>query len=485
LKQSIRTKLFIGISIFTLIIIGIVWILNTQFLGKFYLERKKDRLLDESKYINSVYTGNIYDIYLELEEIESSIGGKITIISQNGYVKYSTSPSMGMGHMMGRGNLFNVSGAINKALNGETALTVYEHPRFLSKTLALAAPLNNGDILVIETSIQIIEEGISITKDFYIYMGVISLTIGILLSYMFSRAITKPIVDLNNIAKKMAYLDFSSRYKVKSNDEIGELGKTINYLSEKLNKTITDLNKANEKLKDDIEKERKLENMRKEFVSNVSHELKTPISLIQGYAEGLKDSIANDEESREFYCDVIMDESKRMGKLVNDLLDLSQLESGHFKLKKNNFNIVELVSRVVEKYNPIFEDKNISVDIDIKESTLLVNGDKNRIEQVLINLINNGVNHVKNERIIRISALVQEEKVRIGVYNSGDYIEDDEIKRIWDRFYKIDKARRRNIGGTGLGLSIVKRILELHENQYGVINLDNGVEFWFYIDKVQ
>ncbi|EOD00272.1 sensor histidine kinase [Caldisalinibacter kiritimatiensis] len=490
MKKSISIKLFVGMIIFTLITVGLVWILNTQFLDDFYLNRKKKSLIEYGNNIKSLYEGDIDSISLELERIENLTSGNITIVTGEGEIKYATI----LGHRsqgMGKGNgmwsfyieTFNDNEKLQALINGEAILNIYNHPRFSTKILLLSVLLKNNEILFIESPIQSIEEGVEITKDFYVYIGFISLVVAIIIAYIFSKIITKPIIKLNNVAKKMATLDFSYKYQGKTDDEIGELGQTINYLSNKLDITIRDLNKANEQLKKDIERERALEKMRKQFVSSVSHELKTPISLIQGYAEGLKDSVANDEESRKFYCDVIIDESEKMGKLVKDLLDLSQLESGSFKLEIVKFDIKELIEEVVSKYNPIFSQKNIKLKLDIDDDIQLVYGDKIRIEQVLVNFITNAINHIKGDNVVKITVKKEQNKVKVNIFNSGEHIPESEIEKIWDRFYKVDKARTRKYGGTGLGLSIVKRILKLHDSKFGVDNVDRGVEFWFYLNQ--
>lgn len=485
MKKTVAFKLFIGSILFALTIIMIVWVLNTRYLGEYYLDRKKEAIVESARQIQTEYTGDIDSIFYKLEKIENEINGGITIISEGRDIKYATYNDrqgfgMGKGMMRGASGLQQISrNDIQRVLNGEIVFNIYKHPRLDTRVLMLLAPVADSDILVIESSAASIEESVNIAKDFYVYIGMISLIIAAIIALLGSRVISKPIVELNKVAQMMSRLDFSSKYNVKSNDEIGELGKSINFLSEKLDKTISELNQANEKLVRDIEKERSLEKMRKEFVSNVSHELKTPISLIQGYAEGLKDNIAGDESSRNFYCEVIMDESQKMEKLVKDLLQLSQLESGKYFIEKTTFNICEVVERVIEKYQPIIRKKNIKIILNKEQEEILVSADKTRIDQVLVNLINNGINHVSNQGMIDISIKYDSDLARVSVHNTGNNIPNEEIDRIWESFYKIDKSRARKYGGTGLGLSIVGRILQLHNAEYGVANTEDGVEFWF------
>lgn len=486
MKNSIGIKLFIGITIFALIIVSLSWILNTKYLEDYYLEKKKDSLFAYEQEVNTVYDNNINDIDDTLKRIENTIGGNITILDGNAIEIYSSSWMPGKGGK-GRGNLKGISlltkEGVEKVLNGETVLEGYIHPRFNTLSLVLASRLINGHILVMESPVSSIKESVEIAKSFHIYIGIISLIIGTIIAFIFSKIFTKPIIELNNVARSMAKLDFSKKYVIKNNDEIGQLGKTINYLSDKLDTSITELNMANKKLMEDIEKERQLEKLRKEFVSSVSHELKTPIALIQGYGEGLKDAVIEDEESKNFYCDVIIDEAKQMDKLVKDLLNLSQLESGQYQLQKESFNIYDLVKKIINKYHPILVEKNIKLEVNSDSKKLKVYADITRIEQVLVNFINNAINHVDDKRTININIRDYVQKVKIEIINTGKAIPTYEIDKIWDSFYKVDKSRARKYGGTGLGLSIVKGILKLHESSFGVSNIDVGVKFWFEMDK--
>lgn len=486
MKNSIGKKLFIGIAFFALIIVSLSWLLNTKYLEDFYLEKKKDSLFEHAGNIKQIYEGDINSIDEKLGNIENTIGGSITIADKNGNEIYSSVFTSGRGRK-GRGSLRGINlltnKGIRKVLNGETVLESYIHPRFNTMSLLLASPLADGHILVMEAPVSSIKESVEIAQSFHIYIGIISLLIGTILAFIFSKIFTRPIVELNNVAKSMAKLDFSKKYIVKNNDEIDQLGKTINYLSDKLDTSITELNMANKKLQDDIEKERKLEKLRKEFVSSVSHELKTPIALIQGYGEGLKDSVIEDDESKDFYCDVIIDEANKMDKLVKDLLNLSQLESGYYKLQKECFNIYALIKNIINKFDPILDEKSINLKINSDDKELKTYADFSRIEQVLVNFINNAINHVDNKRIININIRDHVERVKIEIINTGEAISDNEIDKIWDSFYKVDKSRTREYGGTGLGLSIVKGILKLHDSNFGVVNVDGGVKFWFEMDK--
>ena len=244
----------------------------------------------------------------------------------------------------------------------------------------------------------------------------------------------------------------------------------------KIQEKTRELQIANLKLAEDIDRERKLETMRKDFVSSVSHELRTPIALIQGYAEGLIRGI-NTAKDYDYYCGVILDESSKMARLLEDLLDLSRYDSGVFRLEKTEFSLDELIQAVCEKYQPIFQERDIRLESETTQTIIFA--DPIRIEQVLVNFLNNAIDHCEGEKRIGISLRKQSERVRVSVCNTGNQIPEDSLDKIWQRFYKTDPSRNRSYGGTGLGLAIVKAILELHDASYGVENVSGGVKFWF------
>ena len=224
-----------------------------------------------------------------------------------------------------------------------------------------------------------------------------------------------------------------------------------------------------------------MDEMRKEFLSNVTHELKTPIALIQGYAEGLKDNISEDAESREFYCDVIVDEASKMNKMVKKLLTLNQIESGNDMVELERFDIVALIRAVLESSEILMKQKEIRVQFH-QDLPIDVWADEYMIEEVVTNYLTNAINHADKEKVIDVRVIREDKCVRISVFNTGEPIPQEDIDKIWMKFYKVDKARTREYGGSGIGLSIVKAIMESHNKPYGVINHSNGVEFWFELD---
>ncbi len=261
----------------------------------------------------------------------------------------------------------------------------------------------------------------------------------------------------------------------------------MNTVSEKLESTIAELRSTNIELEKDIEKKSKIDEMRKQFISDVSHELKTPIAIIQGYAEGLKENVNTDEESRNFYADVILDEAGKMDKLVKQLLELMKLEYGKREFNNHKFNIVELVQEVVRKSNIIYDEQSIVVEIK-SEPEVYVLADDFYIEQVVTNYFTNAIKHVKDVNgekkiTIKIQEIKEKGKVRVSIHNTGEKISEEDLNRIWNRFYKVDESRNRADGGSGIGLSLVKAIMNNYKNDYGAFNTENGVEFFFELDN--
>ena len=297
-----------------------------------------------------------------------------------------------------------------------------------------------------------------------------------------TRRITRPISELTELSRKMSDLDFEARYESKVGNEIDVLGDNFNRMSSQLETTISELKSANNELQRDIEDKIKIDKMRKEFLDNVSHELKTPIALIQGYAEGLKENISDDPESREFYCDVIMDEAAKMNKLVKNLLTLNQLESGKDAVVMERFDIVSLIRGVLQTMNIMIGQKEAKVIFEA-EKPVYVWADEFKIEEVVTNYVSNALNHLEGEKEIEIKLQDEDNRVKISVFNTGTPIPEADVPNLWNKFYKVDKARTREYGGSGIGLSIVKAIMESMNQEYGVQNFDNGVEFWFTLDR--
>lgn len=341
---------------------------------------------------------------------------------------------------------------------------------------------DNQTMVIMSTPVASLKESVSISNRFLIYMAIIGFIITVILTFIIAKMITYPILELAEISNKMGKLDFTAKYIGNRSDEIQTLGLNMNYMSDRLKKAIDELQEANELLKEDIKRKEAIDEMRKDFIANVSHELKTPIALIQGYAEGLNEGLCEDEESRKYYTEVILDESEKMNKMVKQLLTLSSLESGNSILHKENFNLTSLIESVLGSISILIGEKNVNIEFDSSKEIFL-NADEFKIEEVVTNYISNSIHHVSDSGEIKINVSDDGENITFSVYNTGNPIPEKDLNNIWEKFFKVDKAHSRAYGGSGIGLSIVKAIVEAHNGSVAVRNILDGVEFSFKIPK--
>lgn len=489
--KSIRVKLFLTLCVVVIIIIAFLIITNNFVLETFYLYSKQKNLMLLYDKINDYYTkgnNNNIDIELELEKAAINNNFDILIKTDKNISIYSTNKDF-----LATINEINTLSTLEPSerdilLKNDKMLTrKVEDPQTGLTFILFSATLENGYILYIRMPIGSVQESVKISNKFLYLIGGITIIGGGIVVSIISKKFTMPILELNSIAKKMSKLDFSHKYRTTdADDEINNLGKSINTMSDKLEATIKQLRATNIELEKDIEEKSKIDEMRKQFIQDVSHELKTPIALIQGYSEGLIENVNTDPENREFYAKVILDEANKMDKLVKQLLELMKLEYGKREFNNEKFDICELIQEVVRKSRVMLEENNIQVEFD-NQNQVYVYADSFYIEQVMTNYFTNAVKHVKEvngKKLIRITTNADIEKniVRISVFNTGDNIKEEDLNRIWNRFYKVDASRNRDDGGTGIGLALVKAIMNNYKRDYGAINKDNGIEFYFDLD---
>lgn len=341
---------------------------------------------------------------------------------------------------------------------------------------------DNRTIFIMSMPLASIHESVEISNKFMAYVGLAALVLGSILMYGATKMVVSPIRSLAALSARMSDLDFEARYTGNSQDEIGILGHSMNTLSQRLKGTIGELKTANNELWRDIEEKIRIDETRKDFIANVSHELKTPIALIQGYAEGLTEGMAEEPESRDYYCNVIMDEANKMNKMVKQLLTLTALEFGNDLPVMERFDIVSLIHGVLSSASILLRQKEAHVTFEPKGS-VFVWADEFKIEEVITNYLNNAMNHLAGEKRIEIRVEQKDSQVRICVFNTGQHIPEDDLGNLWTKFYKVDKARTREYGGSGIGLSIVKAIMDSHNKACGVENVEDGVECWFTLDS--
>lgn len=491
-KSSIKYQIaFVSVIMITLTILS-CWIVNNFFLEKFYQASKKDKLMEVYNLIqNGVTEGNIgdNDFLYSLKDFTDSENISVFILNERIELVLTTEHIDNMTMFQLTESIYNMYGDVIKNSNteiiektGDYTISIIEDDRLHSKYMQITAIVGSENFLVARTAIQSFKENAIISNRFLAYVGGIGIIFSCCIVWFVSGRITKPINELVKISDKMAALDFDAKYKGNDNNELGILGNRMNFLSDTLETTISDLKKANRDLQIEIDKKEKIDVMRRDFLSNVSHELKTPIALIQGYSEGLKECVNDDDESKDFYCDVIIDEANKMNTLVQKLLTLNKIEFGDIDNRIERIDITELLNNVISSVTLLSDQKNAKI-IKNYENGLFAWGDQFEIQQIVTNYLSNAINHVSGELLIDIKAKkLAEDKLCISVFNTGTPIPEDELDNIWQKFYKVDKAHTREYGGSGIGLSIVKAIVDAMGQEYGVKNYDNGVEFWFTLD---
>lgn len=490
--KSIRVKLFLTLCIAVIIIIIFLILTNNFVLETFYLYSKQKNLITVYNKINNYYKEESSNINIELELEKAAINNNFDIlIKTNKNISIYSSNKDFISTINNINTINSITLNDNNIVykNDKVTIRKMEDPENGLTFILFNATLDNGYILYIRMPVASIHESVKISNKFLYLIGGFTILIGGLVVSFISRKFTRPILELNDIANKMAKLDFSQKYRVTdTDDELNNLGKSINTMSDKLEKTINRLRESNIELEKDIEEKSKIDEMRKQFISDVSHELKTPIALIQGYSEGLIENVNTDDENRKFYASVILDEANKMDKLVKQLLELMKLEYGKREFNNDKFDICELIKEVIRKSEVMLTENNIQVEFD-EETCTNVYADPFYIEQVITNYFTNAIKNVKEingKKLIKVSINADIEKniVRISIFNTGDNIEEENLNRIWNRFYKADTSRNREDGGTGIGLSLVKAIMNNYQKDYGVINKEDGVEFYFDLELV-
>lgn len=487
LKYSITGKI-------TVIMVGMVagtallcWVLNNTLLEHYYITNKQKSLQRVyERTASAVETGTLYGEAAEIELERLCAKDNITMMIMNS--GSSTLFFLGSDEDSYKRQfweiLFAASDVETETLHSENryAIGKYRDSRLNTEYLILYGNLADGNLILMRTALESIQESVDVANRFLAYIGICGVFLSAVISYFVTRRITNPIRQLAELSKRMTGLDFDAKFQSRGQDEIAVLGEHMNELSETLERTISELKSANNELMIDIEKKNRLDDMRREFLANVSHELKTPLALIQGYAEGLKECVNEDSDSREFYCEVIMDEADKMNQMVKKLLTLNHLEFGDEAVSMERFDLTELIEGVISASSILIQQNGIEVRFDGSQP-MYVWADEFKIEEVITNFLSNAIHYAMYEKRIDVFYTIREDCVRVSVFNTGDPIPQDDLEKVWIKFYKVDKARTREYGGSGIGLSIVKAIMDSLNRQCGVINRDGGVEFWMELDR--
>lgn len=502
MKHSIRIKLTLLLIFLTSSIILVSWLVNKTIGIDYYMNSEEknliktyDQLKDIYQYTDDIQTTEdsfrtIRDQKVDL--LLSNTNFNILVVNSNFervYPRAERSSKMDASLLRylnaliqarpGDGSsvdeIFDKGYTIQKNnvrdLNGE----------YLDLFGVMSDQYNEKYLVVLRSPIQGVERAADISSRLFAYIGCIMSVIGAIIMFWVSKKYTAPIQEMAMIANRMVHLDFDARVAKINEDEIGQLGNNMNELSARLEETISELKTANNELQKDIDKKIQIDEMRKEFISHVSHELKTPIALIQGYAEGLKDNVNEDPESRDFYCEVIVDEARKMNIMVKKLLTLNQIEFGNNVVQMERFDIVSLVRNLIQASDILYKKVEATIDFQ-QEEPIYVWADEYMIEEVISNYLSNALHHLSERGTITVRFELKEQEVRVYVANTGKQIPEEELEKLWIKFYKVDKARTREYGGSGVGLSIVAATMKAHGKGYGVHNIEDGVEFYIDLD---
>lgn len=483
MRQSIQFKLTIVSLLFIALIIGGSWMLYRRGSFFWFEARAEDNMESLYTQVDMLFSNSRWsdeELKIGFEGLNNP-NNAIIVVSDGMGTVYTTTNEQGMmlDSLMSMTRLMKNPGYLME--EKPYIIEIHQDDRMDTGYYDLIGYLSNGYMIVIRTSRDAVNNSAIFTNRIFLYFSLSILFLAAIVISCISRYFTKPIHDMAIVARRMSNLDFDARIQVNSKDEIGELGDSMNCLSTKLESAISKLKTANNELQHDIENKNQIDEMRKEFLSHVSHELKTPIALIQGYAEGLKESVNDDPESREFYCDVIMDEANKMNNMVKKLLSLNELEFGSGQVQVSRFDIVELVQNICNASDILLEAKDAALEIRA-EHPLYVWADEFLIEEVVTNYLTNAMHYVSSQGRIEVRFVPLDKELQIIVFNSGSQIPQEEMQKLWIKFYKVDKARTREYGGSGIGLSIVAAAMEAHGKGYGVRNVPDGVEFYFNLD---
>lgn len=488
MRSSIRVKMIF--MIFSIILSFVMFnvVLNTT-LFKMYYSKMKEQALVESLQIVASYDYRADDLFEQMVALEESLNVRIMIFDEQFNPVFCSSNDQKMLYSFMKNwnyekqvsepwGSYTITSSHRPGYGGSSStsyLTVYSR---VIKPTPFGA---DSYIVFVNTPEATIEDGAEVANRFTLIVGSILLLLGGAATFVVGSRFTSPIVRASHAAEQVAHLNFDERLPITSNDELGLLSGSINDLSDQLRTKIEELSVANEQLRQELVHRQKVDDMRRTLISDISHELKTPLAIILGYCEGLQMNVNSDE--REYYCSVIEDEAMRMSNLAARLLQLAELESGEAESEMSVFDLRELAQDRLTKLGLLLEERGITHRMECADGPVLVNADCERIEEVINNLLTNAKNHTPDGGEISLSLSADNGTVTCRIHNTGSHIPEESLDRIWDSFYKVDKARTRSYGGSGLGLKIVSSILSAHNSSFGAKNTDTGVEFYFTLDE--
>lgn len=497
--HSIRNKLFLRFGILIVFFVAMIILANSFILETYYTHQKKQKLIAYYNQINGMQADSYADKLNEFIDMESTSNIDILLKDKFGEITYTSN-----GYMLDERfrpeyleKPVKLEPEINRPIGADAKIPVpilrrekiNENIEFIwaqddfndALNLLLEGSLDNGYNIRMRLPLTSINATVEIVNQFILIIGGITFVLAMNVAFILSKTFTKPITEMNKVTLHLKKLNFDEACRTDAKDEIGQLAASINEMASVLKSTLESLHIRNEELNQEIVQKENINSKRQQLLLNVSHELKTPLSLLQGYAEGLSLNIAKDKDRVDFYCEVIIDEAKKMDKLVEGLLSINQLEFGDDPPIRESFDVARLVNYVIKKYEPVFQEKQMRYNVEMPTEAWAF-ADVFRTEQILTNYINNAIAYMDENKLLGIVLDRNKDHWRIRIINSGQAIPGNELEKVWDSFYKIDRARSREKGGHGLGLSIVRAIQMADDNAYGAENVEEGIAFWFEVD---
>ena len=451
-SNSLKVQIWKYLSIFSIFILSFLWLFQVLFLNKFYEFSKIKQLDNTINLIKESYNNN--SLYSNVDNYAEDNGICIQIFTDKKIIYDSQIFNKGcMPKNVDYRDVF-----IKSSLDKETYKLI--NPRFNNEVLLKAIKLNSNTYAFLSSSLQPLDGAVEIIKKELVIVSIMVLLFSFLIGYFISKKLSKPIEKINKTAKIMAQGDYENAYFFIDENIL------------ELNELVSTLNQTNDELT-------KIDELQKEILANVSHDLKTPLTMIKAYAEMVRDLTYKDDVKREDNLNVIIEETDRLNLLVNDIIELTKINNDLQNLNITEFDLVELINSIINRFsimdaNFVFKNK----------LPIIVKADKIRIEQVIYNLIINAINYTGKDKKVIINLKENDKYVHVEIKDTGKGIDEEDLKLIWKRYYKVDKKYRREKKGSGIGLSIVENILKKHKFNYGVNSIKNkGTTFYFDIDK--
>jgi signal transduction histidine kinase len=467
--NKIIGKLWILIVLNIVIIFAISWFFQVVFLEKYYISQRTKVMKQEIKNVSSMIENNVSsnDILNEIVDFGSASDCLVIVTDENFNINYTSATKINNSNNNSQRIMQENINYIKTKIEPKTQQIVKS---FISNGTIFNSIIMGNSVddakkgyVIIHSAIERINETTAILKQQLMVICLISLFIGSFIAFILANKFSKPILEINTASKRIAEGDFDTVVSVHSKDEIAMLAQTINHMARQLKQT---------------------DNIKKQFIANISHELKTPISSIRAYGELLRDCDIIEKEEKEKYAEIIVMNSKKLTTMVEDILELSEIQSGNYVLELSSFCLIFLIKDIINDLQALAAEKNVHIILKTFNDTILITADKDKIHSVFCNILQNAVRHSHLNSIVEIELTSTTSNINISIIDTGEGIPEDKLPYIWDRFYKVDKSRKSGKSGAGLGMAIVKEIFELHHYTYGIESqIGVGTQVWFNIPK--